>query len=248
MRGMRTVLVTGGARGMGYECARKLGETGARVALLDLDEAGTSAAAVRLATEGIEVIACAGDVTDEAQVAAAVERVGAELGSPDILINAAGILRGTRFLDISLAEWNAVLGVSLTGTFLCSRACLPAMIDSGWGRIVNFSSTAGRSVSTLGGAHYTAAKTAVLGLTRAIAKEVAEHGICVNAVCPGLIATEMVAELCSESELRQVATTFPIARLGTPAEVAAMVNFLCSEDAAYVTGASLDINGGDLMI
>jgi 3-oxoacyl-[acyl-carrier protein] reductase len=122
------------------------------------------------------------------------------------------------------------------------------MIEAGWGRIVNFSSTAGKSVSTLGGVHYTAAKAAVLGLTRAIAKEVASSGVCVNAVCPGLIETEMVHETCSDADLADYARSFPIPRLGQPSEVAALVTYLCSDDAAYITGASLDINGGDLMI
>jgi NAD(P)-dependent dehydrogenase (short-subunit alcohol dehydrogenase family) len=141
-----------------------------------------------------------------------------------------------------------VVGVSMKGTFICSQACLPAMLDAGWGRIVNFSSTAGKSVSTLGGAHYTAAKAAVLGLTRAIAKEVASQGVCVNAVCPGLIETEMAREVCSDEMLEGYARSFPVGRLGRPAEVAALVSFLCSDDAAYITGAALDINGGDLMI
>lgn len=244
----RIVLITGGARGIGYECARRLGAEGATIALLDVNESEAKEAADRLGRESIRASAFGGDVTKEEQVLDAVTRIGADLGSPNVLLNAAGILRRTPFLEISVPEWNAVIDVSLKGTFLCSKVCLPSMMADGWGRIVNFSSTAGKSVSTLGGAHYTAAKTAVLGLTRAIAKEVATFGVCVNAVCPGLIETEMVHELCSDAALDAYARSFPIPRLGQPSEVAALVGFLCSDGAAYITGASLDINGGDLMV
>ena len=122
------------------------------------------------------------------------------------------------------------------------------MQKEGWGRIVNLSSTAGKSVSTVGGAHYTAAKAGVLGFTRHLAKEVASDGITVNAVCPGLIDTEMVRSTIDEERTRQYADSFPIARLGRPEEVAELIAFLASDKAAYITGASLDINGGDLTI
>jgi NAD(P)-dependent dehydrogenase (short-subunit alcohol dehydrogenase family) len=244
----RVAVVTGGARGMGFECARRLGADGASVALLDLDEAEARDAAAKLRTEGVRASAFTADVTKEDAVAEAVRRIAADLGPPAILLNAAGILRRTRFLEITVAEWDAVVGVSMKGTFLCSRACLPDMLAAGWGRIVNFSSTAGKSVSTLGGAHYTASKAAVLGLTRAIAKEVASRGVCVNAICPGMIDTEMVREYCGDEMLDDYARSFPVGRLGRPTEVAALASFLCSEDAGYITGASLDINGGDLMV
>jgi NAD(P)-dependent dehydrogenase (short-subunit alcohol dehydrogenase family) len=244
----RVAVVTGGARGMGFECARRLGGEGASVALLDLGEAEAEEAAATLREEGIRAAAFRADVTNEDEVVEAVQRIAADLGAPTMLLNAAGILRRTRFLEITVAEWDAVVGVSMKGTFICSKACLPEMLAAGWGRIVNFSSTAGKSVSTLGGAHYTASKAAVLGLTRAIAKEVAGRGVCVNAICPGMIDTEMVREYCTEDMLEEYARSFPMGRLGRPVEVAALASFLCSEDAAYITGASLDINGGDLMV
>ena len=136
----------------------------------------------------------------------------------------------------------------MKGSFLCAKACLPAMIDQGWGRIINFSSTAGKNVSTLGGAHYTAAKAGVLGLTRAVAAEFATFGICVNAVCPGLIDTEMSSTYCPPERLAEYVAATPISRLGDPREVAELIAFLCSERAAYITGAALDINGGQLMV
>ncbi len=244
----RVAVVTGGGRGLGFACARRLGADGASIALLDVSEDQAEEAAGMLAREGIHAGAFAADVMNEGEVTDAVKRIEADIGKPAILLNAAGILRRTRFLEITVAEWDAVVGVSMKGTFVCSKVCLPAMVEAGWGRIVNFSSTAGKSVSTLGGAHYTAAKAAVLGLTRAIAKEVAGKGVCVNAVCPGMIDTEMVREFCSDAMLEDYAKSFPVGRLGRPAEVAALASFLCSDDAAYITGAALDINGGDLMI
>jgi len=187
-------------------------------------------------------------VTDRASIDAAVTVAIEELGVPTVLVNAAGVLFPRRFMDISDSEWRAVIDVSLTGSFIAAQACLPGMIDAGFGRIVNFSSTAGKSVSTLGGAHYTAAKAGVLGLTRAIAKETAGLGVTVNAICPGLFDTDMARENCTTEELAAYADSFPVKRLGDPTEVAALVAFVCSSEAAYITGAALDINGGDLMV
>ena len=171
-----------------------------------------------------------------------------EFGKVDILVNNAGIMFRTRILDISLDEWNNTLLVNLTGPFLLTKAVLPLMKQNGYGRIVNISSSAGRSVSTLGGAHYTASKTALLGFTRAVAKEVASFGITVNAVCPGLMDTQMVRDTTTKEELENFVNSFPIQRIGLPEEVGDLVVFLCSERASYITGASIDINGGDLMI
>ena len=168
-------------------------------------------------------------------------------GTISILVNNAGILYPTRIEQITKPEWDQVLDVNLNGTFLCSQAVLETMKKNGFGRIVNMSSSAGRSVSTLGGAHYTAAKAGVLGFTRALAKEVAPFGITVNAICPGLIDTEMVRAECTPEQISAYEVSFPISRLGQPYEIAQLVLFLTT-DAAYITGASIDINGGDLMI
>ena len=151
-----------------------------------------------------------------------------EYGAVHILINNAGVLRPTPVIDIEEEEWDLVVDVNLKGAYLCSREVLPHMRQAGWGRIVNFSSTAGKNVSTVGGAHYTAAKAGVLGFTRHLAKEEARHGITVNAVCPGLIDTEMVRSTISDSKVRAYADSFPIARLGRPEEVAELVAFLAS--------------------
>jgi NAD(P)-dependent dehydrogenase (short-subunit alcohol dehydrogenase family) len=147
-----------------------------------------------------------------------------------------------------LEEWEKTLAVNLTGSFICTKAVVPIMKKAKFGRIVNISSSAGRSVSTLGGAHYTASKAGLLGLTRAVAKEVAPWGITVNAVCPGLFDTRMARRTTTADELNEFIRSFPIKRLGLPAEVGDLVVFLCSDQASYITGASIDINGGDLMI
>ena len=172
----------------------------------------------------------------------------ARFGRIDILVNNAALPFTTRFEAITPDEWERAVAVNLTAPFRLTRAVLPAMKAQHYGRIVNISSTAGRMVSTLGGAHYTATKTGLLGLTRAAAKELGTYGITVNAVCPGMIDTELTRESASDELLTRIATGYPVARLGTAREVADLICFAASEAAGYITGASLDINGGDLMM
>ena len=243
----RVGLVTGAAGGMGLVIARALAQRGAAVALSDIDAAAAATAAGTLAQEGLRAIARPADVTREDQVAALVAAVEQELGVVDILVNCAGLLYTSRIDQISKAEWDRVLDVNLNGTFLCSLAVLAGMRKKGWGRIVNIASSAGRSVSTLGGAHYTAAKAGVLGFTRALAAEVAPWGISANAVCPGLIDTPMAHDNCTPQRLAAYANSFPARRLGSAEEVARLVVFLAGE-ASYIDGAAIDINGGDLML
>ncbi len=240
----RVALVTGAGQGMGRAVAEKLAAQGAHVAVNDLN----SETADRTARSLTSAVAVPGDVTDKATVEEIVAQTTDAFGAIDILVNNAGILYPTKVEAISEDEWDRVIAVNLRATFLCSQAVLPGMRASGWGRIVNFSSTAGKSVSTIGGAHYTAAKTGILGFTRHLSREVAADGITVNAVCPGLIDTEMVQSTIPAEKVRAYADSFPIPRLGRPGEVADLVAFLASDEAAYITGASLDINGGDLTI
>ncbi|MGE3798517.1 MAG: SDR family oxidoreductase, partial [Thermomicrobiales bacterium] len=181
-------------------------------------------------------------------VHAMIEEIVERFGGLHILVNNAGVLRPTKVIEIPEEEWDWVVDVNLKGTFLVSQAVLPVMRQQEWGRVVNISSSAGRSVSTVGGAHYTAAKAGVLGFSRHLAREEAGHGITVNAVCPGLFDTEMVRHTIDDARTEAYAQSFPIQRLGLPEEVAELVAFLASDRAAYITGASLDINGGDLMI
>ena len=233
---------------MGYAVAKRLAAAGAGVVINDINAEAAARAASELDALGHAALAVPGDVTSGNDVGRLVARVLDRCGEIHILVNNAGILRPTPVIDIEEDEWDLVVNVNLKGTYLCSRAVLPGMQKTGWGRIVNFSSTAGKNVSTVGGAHYTAAKAGILGFTRHLAREVARHGITVNAVCPGLIDTEMVRSTISAERAQAYADSFPIRRLGEPFEVAELVAFLASDRAAYITGASLDINGGDLMI
>ena len=244
----RVGLVTGAGRGMGRASAERIAADGARVVVNDLDETRAADVADRLVSEGAEAIGVAADVSDAADVSRLVDTAREAFGDVDILVNNAGVLRRTGILDLGEDEWDLVLDVNLKGTYLCTRAVLPAMKAAGWGRVVNISSSAGRSVSTLGGPHYTTAKAAVLGFTRAVAREMAPFGITLNAVCPGLVNTEMVNEVITAAQTQAYADSFPIKRLAEPQEVAELVAFLASDRAAYITGASLDINGGDLML
>ena len=234
---------------MGASIASRLARAGFDVVLCDLDAGAATAASQEInGIAGREATFALGtDITDEDQVNLLVRKTIERFGRISVLINNAGILFPTGFDQISLDEWRAVVDVNLTGTFLCSRAAVPSMREHEFGRIVNISSSAGRSVSTLGGAHYTAAKAGVLGLTRAMAKELAASGILVNSVCPGLIDTGMVRGTCDQARVTAYEKSFPVQRLGRPDEVAAVVEFLCT-DATYVTGAAIDVNGGDLMI
>lgn len=236
----RIAVVTGATGSLGRACVDSLVEHGFRVAAVDL-----------MPHEGEDahpdVAWFHADVTDAADVARSLAEIRERWGTVAVLVNAAGIARSTRFSEISLEEWSHVLAVSLTGTFLMTQGCVPGMREAGYGRIINFSSTAGKNVSTLAGAHYTTAKAGVLGLTRALAKELGPAGITVNAICPGLFETHMARSLADGLDLDAYARTLPVPRLGQPWEVAELVAFLASDNAAYVTGASLDINGGELM-
>jgi len=244
----RVALVTGAAGGMGRAIAGTLAAAGATVALNDRTSESLAGVEAEFRDRGQPALAVAADVTSADQVRAMIDRVAEQAGSLDILVNNAGVLFGTKFLDIAEDEWDLVMNVSVKGTFLCSQAAVPHMQQRGWGRIVNLSSTAGKNISTVGGAHYTAAKAGILGLTRHLAKEVAADGITVNAVCPGLIDTEMVHSTITPDAVAAYARSFPIPRLGRPGEVADLIAFLASDRAGYITGASVDINGGDLMI
>lgn len=244
----RTAVITGAGRGMGQSIACALAELGAQVVVNDLDEEAAQGTVQQIRASRHRAAAFQTDVTDAPGVQAMVDWTADTFGGVHILVNNAGVLYPTSVAETDEEEWDRVIAVNLKGTFLCSKAVLSHMQDAGWGRIINISSTAGKSVSTVGGAHYTASKAGVLGFTRHLAREVASDGITVNAVCPGLIDTEMVRTAIDKERTRAYAESFPIQRLGKPEEVAELVAFLASEQAGYITGASLDINGGDLTI
>lgn len=244
----KVAIVTGAGRGIGRAVATRLAEAGADIIAADIDLESAKKTIEEIGEDCAKLMAIQVDVTQEKSVNAMVKMALEEFGKVDILINNAGIMFRTRLQTISLEEWNSILQVNLTGPFLSTKAVLPFMKKNGYGRIVNVSSSAGRSVSTLGGAHYTASKAGLLGFTRAAAKEVASIGITVNAVCPGLIDTPMARDATSKEELEKFINSFPIKRIGLPEEIGDLVVFLCSDKASYITGASIDINGGDLMI
>ncbi len=244
----KVAIVTGAGQGMGRAVAERLATAGARVVVNDSRGNAAVRAAGEIKVAGGDAIPIAGDVTSAADVREIADGALRQYGAIHILVNNAGVLRTTPIIDIEEDEWDLVVNVSLKGAYLCTRAVLPSMQKAGWGRVVNFSSTAGKTVSTLGGPHYTAAKHGVLGLTKAVAKEVAPYGITVNAVCPGLVNTEMVRSTITKDRIKAYTDSFPISRIGQPNEVAELVAFLASDRAAYITGSALDINGGDLMV
>jgi len=244
----RMAIVTGAGQGMGAAIARIFAAHGAAVIVNDLRADAAERVALSIRKAGGRAIAAPGDVAKAGDVARIVQIAVQELGTVSILVNNAGILRRTKIEEITEEEWDLVIAVNVKGAFLCSQAVIPEMKKNRWGRIVNLSSSAGKSVSTLGGAHYTTSKAAVLGMTRHFAKEMAPFGITVNAICPGLIDTGMVQGSASPEEIERYRLSFPVPRLGRPEEVAALALFLASDEAAYITGAAIDINGGDLMV
>jgi len=241
----RVALVTGAARGLGRAAAARLHERGALVAV---NVRGAERAETAACEIGEGVLAVPGDVAVAGVPDAIVRETLDRFGRIDILINNAALPLTTRFEQISAEEWRQAMEVNLTAPFLLIQAVLPAMKQQHYGRIINISSTAGRMVSTLGGAHYTTSKAGLLGLTRAAAKELGKYGITVNAICPGMIDTELTRESASTDVLDRLAQGYPVPRLGTSLEVADLICFAASERAGYITGASLDINGGDLMM
>jgi 3-oxoacyl-[acyl-carrier protein] reductase len=241
----RVAIVTGAARGLGRAAAARLHERGASVAVNVRDRERAESVARSI---GERTLPVPGDVAapgvPEEIVRATLER----FGRVDILVNNAALAKSTRFHNLSADQWRLALEVNMTAPFLLTKAVLPAMKAQHYGRIINISSSAGRTVSTLGGAHYTASKAGLLGLTRAAAKELGQYGITVNAICPGMIDTELTRENASDELLDRLAKGYPVPRLGTALEVADLICFAASEEAGYITGASLDINGGDLMM
>jgi NAD(P)-dependent dehydrogenase (short-subunit alcohol dehydrogenase family) len=244
----RVAIVTGAGQGIGRAIARRFAEEGAQVMVVDRDALTARRTAQELRSQGFAAQSCQADVTRPTEVRRMVARTLDTYGGVDILVNNAGVLRSTAVAAITPAEWDLVLDVNLKGTFLCAQAVFDSMVSRGAGRIVNMASMAGRATSTLGGAHYTAAKAGVLGLSRHLAREWASAGITVNAVCPGIVDTPMVHGAVDVERLEQVRGSIPLGRLADPGEIASLVCFLASAEAAYITGASVDIHGGELII
>jgi len=246
--GGRVAVVTGAGRGIGQSVAERLAADGAAVAVVDLDDAAARSVADGIVAASGRALAVRCDVTSPDAVKAMAATVAATFGGIDILVNNAGILRSTKVMDMTAEEWHLVVDANLTSTFLCSQAVQPWMVKAGRGSICNLASMAGRATSTLGGAHYTTAKAGVLGLTRALAREWAGFAITVNAISPGIVDTPMVRASRDEAGLEAVRQSIPFKRFADPSELAALIAFLVSDEAVYITGANVDIHGGELII
>ncbi|MBL8343286.1 MAG: SDR family oxidoreductase [Rubrivivax sp.] len=243
----KVAIITGGAgpNGLGYATARQMAAQGAKIVILDLARAEPAAAAARLGEGHLGLVA---DVTDKAACDAAIAEVLSRFGRIDILVNNAGITQPVKTLEITGADYDRILDVSLRGTLYMSQAALPAMKQRKSGSIVCISSvSAQRGGGIFGGPHYSAAKAGVLGLARAMAREFGADGIRVNCITPGLIETDITAGKLSKEKKAEINSTIPLARLGRADDVAGACVFLASELSAYCTGITLDVNGGMLI-
>ena len=241
----RVAVVTGAASGIGLGVARRFAVEGDKVALLDRHGEAAEQAAGELRQEGATALALEVDVADWSAVDAAFARVRAELGPVGMLVTCAGIEAFDAVLDITPETWNRILAVNLTGTFSCVQAALPDMIETGWGRIVTISSSSAQSGAPRM-AHYAASKGGVIGLTKALARDVAGNGITVNTIPPSLVDTPMArdAEARGLVNVDVMAKMVPLGRAGTPDDIAAACSFLCSDSGSYITGQVIGVNGG----
>lgn len=243
-----TAIVTGGASGIGLAISERLAADGAKVAVFDLDADLAEQAAASIRDEGGEAIACAVDVSDRAAVDAAVERTRAQLGHVLVLVNGAGKDGFGRFTEITTEEWERILAVNLTGTFHVTQSVLPDMFAAKWGRIVNISSSSAQTGAALM-AHYSASKGGVIALTKTLALELGPHGITVNTIPPGAIDTPMSRRAAAAGRfaggtLDDVGRHLPVKRIGIPEDIAAACAYLVSDEAGYVTGQIIGVNGG----
>ncbi|WP_227996721.1 SDR family oxidoreductase [Nocardia australiensis] len=243
-----TAIVTGAARGIGAAVAAQLAADGMAVAVLDLDESACKTTVDAIIAAGGTALAVGADVSDEAAVAAAVERVAAELGAPTVLVNNAGIIRDNLLFKMTTEDWDAVMNVHLRGAFLMTRAVQQHMVGAGFGRIVNLSSTS--ALGNRGQANYAAAKAGMQGFTKTLAIELGRFGVTANAIAPGFIETEMTAATAArmgmdfEEFKRVTAEQIPVNRTGTPQDIANTASFLVSAGAGFVSGQIIYVAGG----
>jgi len=241
----KKAVVTGAGRGIGEAIAGTLASQGAYVVCVSRTAANCERVAREIQERGGEAEALAVDVTDRPGVQAACEALRERLGGIDILVNNAGILRNALVLRTSEEDWDAVIQTNLTSAFRWTKHLLPGMIQRRWGRILSISSVVGR-VGNFGQANYAAAKAGLIGFTKSVARGVASRGICVNAVAPGLITTDMTRDL-NEAIRNEMLQKIPMKRAGTVQDIAALVGFLCSDAASYITGQVLTVDGGMTM-
>ena len=241
----RVALITGASQGIGRACALKLAEAGASVAVAARNQGKLEELIAQISAAGGKAAAFPMDVAEEEQIKSAFKAASAHFGKIDILVNNAGMTRDQLVMRMKRADWDAVLNTNLTSAYLCIQQVIGSMLKQRWGRIINVTSIFGQT-GQAGQANYAASKAGLIGLTMAIAREVGSRNITVNAVAPGFIATAMTDAL--PTELREAGLKMvPLGRIGTPEDVAGAVCFLASEEASYITGHVLNINGGMLM-
>ncbi|WAX81166.1 3-oxoacyl-ACP reductase FabG [Streptomyces sp. KMM 9044] len=246
----RVAVVTGAARGIGAATAVRLAAEGRAVAVIDLDEGACKDTVEKITTVGGRALAVGCDVSDETQVEAAVARIAEELGAPTILVNNAGVLRDNLLFKMSVSDWDTVMNVHLRGAFLMSKACQKHMVDAGFGRIVNLSSSS--ALGNRGQVNYSAAKAGLQGFTKTLAKELGKFGVTANSVAPGFIATEMTKATADRVGMgfddfkAAAATQIPVARVGEPEDIANAIAFFTGEAAGFVSGQVLYVAGGPL--
>jgi len=244
----KIAVVTGAARGIGAATARRLAQEGFEVAVCDLDEAACADTVQAIEDGGGRALAVGVDVSGTAQVTAAFEKIVAELGRPQVLVNNAGILRDNLLFKMTDDDWDAVMNVHLRGAFLMSRAAQKHMTETGWGRIVNLSSVS--ALGNRGQANYSAAKAGLQGFTKTLAIELGRFGVTVNAIAPGFIVTEMTAATAArlgadfEEFQKAAAQQIPVRRVGRPEDIAGTVAFLVGEDASFISGQVIYVAGG----
>ena len=240
----KVALVTGAAGGIGFATSQRLARDGADVAMADLNAAAVSRAAETVAAEtGVRTLAIELDVSSRRQVLSMAETIETELGPVNVLVNAAGILESGSILEISEEQWDRMLAVNLKGPFLVTQAVLEGMIESGYGRIINLSSVAGKKGGMQSGTHYGASKGGVLAMTKNIARYLAQFKMTANCVCPSITDTGMAGQF-SDEVLQILIDDNPFKRLARPEEVANAISFLASEDAGFVSAEMLDVDGG----
>ena len=243
----KNAIVTGGASGIGLAACHRLARDGAGIAVWDIDEAGAQRAAAELVAAGGRAIACRVDVSSRAQVIAGVQRVRAELGPVQILINNAGITSFTPFLEVTEEEWDRIMSINLKSMLHCTQAALPDMLAAGWGRVINISSSSAQSGSARMTA-YAASKGGVIAFSKSLALELAATGVTVNNIPPGFVDTPMLRASDTPGGIKggiaAVAASSPMKRPGRPEDIAAACAFLASEEAGYITGQTLGVNGG----
>ncbi len=238
----RVALITGASQGIGHACALKLAEAGTAVAVAARNQSKLDELVTQITAAGGKAAAFPLDVADEEQIKSVVKAAIAHFGKIDILVNNAGITRDQLVMRMKRSDWDAVLNTNLTSAYLCIQQVIGSMLKQRWGRIINVSSVFGQ-MGQAGQANYAASKAGLIGLTMAIAREVGSRNITCNAIAPGFIATAMtdgLPEEIKESGLKMI----PLGRIGTPEDVAGAVSFLASEEASYITGHVLDVNGG----